>query len=321
VALLIVAVFVAAVAKRRRGGGASPWKWIAILGLVLVGLPLLVFILGVALVTPVRVERSSMPAAEAVVVTVGPTAAPDRTWTPSAATPSPMSPPNPAPVNDTGARSWSIVPETWLEALAIPLVIAALTVFVGAAVIALIRSRWPGGGADERGAPSRYLLLALALCMALSLFLVLDLGLGFAVSIYSGFVAAYAAFWVLVGALLLRHRPGREKVLILVLFVSVLFSVRFIDWNSLKPFLKHFNRIKEGMTASQVDEIMSEYWRGQYGGPPLSLRELDPQFDEQGRIVRGRVTYRHTDEGWGNSDWGVVAYEDGRVVGTEFLAD
>jgi hypothetical protein len=70
-------------------------------------------------------------------------------------------------------------------------------------------------------------------------------------------------------------------------FVTVLFSVRFVDWSGRKPFLRDFYRIKEGMTESQVDQIMSGYMKGYYGGPPASLREYKPQFDEQGRIITG----------------------------------
>jgi hypothetical protein len=33
------------------------------------------------------------------------------------------------------------------------------------------------------------------------------------------------------------------------------------------------------------------------------------------------VTYRHTTEGWGGSDAGVVTFEGGRVVQIEFLHD
>jgi hypothetical protein len=145
----------------------------------------------------------------------------------------------------------------------------------------------------------------------------MDLGLGLAVSIYPRFVAIYAAFWVLVGALLLHGRPTREKVLTLALFVAVLVSVRFIDWNSRKPFLKDLHSIKEGMTPVQVEEIMGHHMQG--GGRPLASPETE--VDERGQIATGTVTYRHTNEGWGDSDWGVVTFEDGRVVRTEFLPD
>ena len=314
-AMLIVAAIAVAVVRRRKRDNTRPWKWIAIFGLILVVLPLLVVVLGVLLVTPLRVERSYISTPQAVVVPVEPTAA--LTGTP----PADMSPPNPTLVGDAAPSAWAIVPDSTLEALAFPPIIAGLVLLVGAGIVAVFLRRWPGGEEKDGGARSRYVFLALAFWVALSIFLTLDLGLGLAVSVYPRFVAIYAAFWVLVGALLLYRRPIREKVLILALFPVVVFSVRFIDWNSRKPFLRDFYRIKEGMTESQVDQIMSGYMKGYFGGPPPSLREYEPEFDEQGDIVTGWATYRHTDEGWGDSDWGVVTFENGRVVRTEFLHD
>jgi hypothetical protein len=75
------------------------------------------------------------------------------------------------------------------------------------------------------------------------------------------------------------------------------------------------------MTESQVDQIMDGYIKEYGGGPPPSLRAYEPRFDEQGSIVTGWVTYRHTDEGWGDSDWGEVTFEDRHVVETRFLHD
>jgi hypothetical protein len=34
-----------------------------------------------------------------------------------------------------------------------------------------------------------------------------------------------------------------------------------------------------------------------------------------------RLVYRHTDEGWGDSDWGEIYLENGRVVEIQFLPD
>jgi hypothetical protein len=324
--MLAVAAVVVVVVRRRRGDDTRPWKWIAIVGSILVLLPLLVVVLGVLLITPARVERSPQPTSQAVIVAVEPDAAPEVTLTTSEGTlietPSgdtPLS--DSAPVESARPDFPSIVPDTWLEALAIPIIIAALVVLLGAAIVALVLSRWSGDGEDGGLPQSRAVLLALTFWTALSLFLVLDLGLGLAVSVYFTFVVAYAAFWVLVGALLLYRRPLRERILILALFVVALLSVRFVDWNSRKPFLRGFNRVKEGMTESQVDRIMDGYIKEYGGGPPPSLRAYEPQFDEQGRIITGWVTYRHTDEGWGDSDWGEVTFENGRVVEKRFLHD
>jgi hypothetical protein len=323
---LVVAIVIVAVVRRRKTGDAGPWKWIALLGLILIVLPLAVFIVGVLLVTPVRVERSYAPTAQAVVVTV----APEVTATPSGVgvtgtPPTPMAPPNPSPDSDPGARSLSIVPVSALEVLGIPLVIASLVLLTAGAIVAVVLRTWAGSdprpedadGRGDRRTRLRYVFLALAFWTALSLLLILDLGLGLAVSIYPRFLAIYAAFWVLLGALLLHGRPTREKVLILALFAAVLASVRFIDWNSRKPFLRDLHSINEGMTRAQVEGIMGRYIRS--GGRPLAGPETE--LDESGQILTGTVTYRHTNEGWGDSDWGVVTFVDGRVVETEFLPD
>jgi hypothetical protein len=232
---LVVAIVIVAVVRRRKAGDAGPWKWIALLGLILVGVPMVAFIVGVSLVTPVRVERSTVPAAQVVVVSV----APEVTATPSGVgvtgtPPTPMAPPNPSPDSDTGARSLSIVPISALEVLGIPLVIASLVLLTAGAIVVVVLRAWAGSDphledADGRGGRwtrLRYVFLALAFWMALSILLILDLGLGLAVSIYPRFLAIYAAFWVLVGALMLHGKPTREKVLILALFAAVLASVR-----------------------------------------------------------------------------------------------
>ncbi len=324
--VLSVAVVVVLALRRRRGNGTRPWEWIAIVGAVLVVLPVLLVVLGVLLITPARVERSPQPASQAAIVAVELAATPEVALTASEGTlvgtpPGDTPPSDPAPVGRARPDFPSIVPDTWLEALVIPAIIAGLVVLLGAAIVALVLRRWSGDGEDDGLPQSRAVLLALAFWIALTLFLILDLGLGLAVSVYVTFAVAYAAFWILVGALLLARRPRREKTLILVLFAVVLLSVRFVDWNSRKPFLRDFNWIKEGMTEAQVDRIMDGYMKGYCGGPPPLLREYEPEFDEQGKIITGWVTYRHTDEGWGDSDWGEVTFEDGRVVETRFLPD
>ena len=201
--------------------------------------------------------------------------------------------------------------------------IAGLVSFMITAVVALVVERWrrdvpqskdvDTSGGDKRGwttvLRSRYVLLAFPLGFALSLFLILDLGVS--VSVYLRVTAIYAAFWVLVLMLLLEGTPARHKLLILVLFAMTIFAVRFVDWNSGKRFRKDLYRIKEGMTAAQVDQIMSSY---------MTRSGLENSY-ERGELVTGRVFYRHTDEGWGNCDVGTVFFRDGRVVHTEFSPD
>ncbi|UCC61706.1 MAG: hypothetical protein JSV36_12985, partial [Anaerolineae bacterium] len=190
------------------------------------------------------------------------------------------------------------------------------------------RSRGPdAGGSDGRRwtavLRSSYVLLAFLVGFALGLYLILDFALS--VSLYLRFVAVYCAFWVLVLLLLLKGSPARQKLLILALLAIAFSSVRFIDWNSRKPFLKDLYRIEVGMTVAQVEQIMGDYMTG--GGVPLGSpgTRLDGRLAEgligPAEPATGTISYRHTDEWWGNSDWGVVTLENGRVVDIWFSHD
>jgi hypothetical protein len=171
-----------------------------------------------------------------------------------------------------------------------------------------------------RTAKLRHALLAIAIWFALSIYLVLDVV--FSVSVYWQFVAIYTAFWVLIGALLLVGSPGREKLLTLGLFVVVLFSLRAIEWNSRKPFLKDLYLVKEGMTIEQVEQLMGNYMGGIcYPAHPLGLPAGRSAAETEELALPDRAVYRHTNEGWGDSDWGEIRFEEGRVVEIRFLPD
>jgi len=311
-------------------------KWIVILVLlVLLALPLFALVCGILWVIPVRSTQKMVTPMAQVVAVDAPTATslPALTASDTAPTdapqPTPTAADTPHSTSMPSGSALSLNPFNRAIFIILP-GIAGLVLLIGAAVVALIMKRWRGndtqskdtsvngdhGGIWARTTKLRYVLLAFAFWLALSIFLILDI-LGSA-SLYFRFVAIYTAFWVLVGALLLYGRPMREILLILGLFVMVTFSVRFMDWNSRKPFLKDLYRIREGMTPTQVEQIMSDYMKGD--GRPLVPSRKDV-FNERGEVVTGTKTYRHTDEGWGDSDWGVVTFENSRVVQIEFLPD
>ena len=141
------------------------------------------------------------------------------------------------------------------------------------------------------------------------------------VSVYPLFVAVYAALWCLVTLLLLWGAPARRTLAIVVLVAVVVFSVRFVNCNSRKPFLKDLFRIKEGMSAAEVDQIMGDYMTGGGASMGSPRPRLDGQLAEQGATATGTISYRHTNEGWGNSDWGEVSFENGRVGNVLFSPD
>lgn len=280
------------------------WRWIVVLLAGLILLPLVMLGLGILWVTPLRVERSPLGEEDAAMVV------------PSNGEPE-IQPPDDAPETSL----LSLNPQNPVHLFLVLPVLAALILLLTGGVGGLIWWRWFRPPEEEAQAyePAsgqllssrvRYITFAVLAWVALSVFLIFDL-LGSA-SLYSQFVAIYAAFWFLVGALLLHDRSRREQTLILVIFLILLFSLRFVDWNSRKPFLRTFYQIKQGMTYRQVEQVMDQY--------PSSIDD-DTEVDSEGLPVTGNVAYTHTDEGWGDSDLGWVVFRDGRVVKIDFLSD
>ena len=213
----------------------------------------------------------------------------------------------------------SLDPQNALHGFVVLPLLAGLALLGGAAIVRIVLGRWPSRprrsvellrGRSGTGARVQHLLLGLALWIALSVFLILDLT--GSISLHPGIVALYAFCWALVGLLLLYSRPLREKVVILTLFLVALGSVRFVDWNTRKPFLRALDRVTAGITEAQADEIMDGYIKGI---SPMA------QVDEQGGVGWGTVSYRHTTEAWGNVDVGVLVFQSGRVVRVDFFPD
>jgi hypothetical protein len=154
----------------------------------------------------------------------------------------------------------------------------------------------------------RYALLALLFVAAVGILVALDLLA--AASLYLRFLAVYTAFWALIGGLLLRGTPMRLRLMLLVVFVAQVMAIRFVNWNSRKPFVRDFDRVTDGMTKAQVDGIMGRYIR-EADLPPIPLGEGGESMEA--------VVYRHTDTGLGAADRGIVAFEGGRAVHRELL--
>ncbi len=115
----------------------------------------------------------------------------------------------------------------------------------------------------------------------------------------------FALYFALSAVLLLWRAPLRHKVVLIGSFLVLIFAIRSIEWNSRKPFLRDLGAIQTGMTEVQVNSIMRSYMRSPNAG-----------FSESSTIL-----YRHTDEGWGNRDVGIVTFKDGRVVQVKFFPD
>jgi len=117
--------------------------------------------------------------------------------------------------------------------------------------------------------------------------------------------ALFAAFFAVPALVLLWRSPLRVKLALVSTFLLLILVVRNVEWNSRKLFLDSLGHLQAGMTLAQVDAVM----RGFVRGPQAGISDY------------GTVGYRHTDEGWGNADVGLVTFADGQVVKVEYLPD
>lgn len=146
---------------------------------------------------------------------------------------------------------------------------------------------------------------ALMLAVVGGLYLVLDKGA--AVSLYPAAIAFFCALGLVASLPLLYGRRRAIQIAIPVMIVLLALAVQPIDWDSRKPFMRALNQIEVGMTVEQVDALMAGYMRS----------------PAQSGTVGGTNTigFRHTNEGWGNSDIGLITIVDGHVASREFLPD
>jgi hypothetical protein len=124
---------------------------------------------------------------------------------------------------------------------------------------------------------------------------------------------AYTAFWLMVGFILLHHKPKQNQLTVLAIFLAAVLIMYFTNWDSRKVFLKEFNQIKVGMTAAQVDQLMNHYL--------TKFVRPTTQLNDHSKIINGTVTYQHTQQGWGDADLGVLIFENGQVVQVIFYPD
>jgi hypothetical protein len=102
---------------------------------------------------------------------------------------------------------------------------------------------------------------------------------------------------------------GRRRALTALLVIMVLF-VKYVDFNTRKPFTRHLFLVHRGMTGAEVEKIMGRHLKNYVEPESDHYLHLEPHFT-------GTAMYRHTTEWWGNVDWGAVSFEDGRAVGAE----
>jgi hypothetical protein len=108
----------------------------------------------------------------------------------------------------------------------------------------------------------------------------------------------------LVLGLLFLRSPTRSRGATLALFLLAMVALHLVPWSSRKHFLRDLNSIRAGMSLAEVERLMNPY-----------VLSNSPEFSPWLR------TYSHSQTPAFNSDYGIVYFEQGRVVRVEFLPD
>jgi hypothetical protein len=138
-----------------------------------------------------------------------------------------------------------------------------------------------------------------------------------AVSLDIRFNLITLASLLIVGAILLRNRSKQEKIWWALFAALVIFTISRIDWNTRKPFLRDLNSIEMGMSTDDVENIMAGYIQANDGAnKPSSESSLSGDSSSSDTLV-----FRHTNLGWGDSDWGIVTFKEEKVVEVYFSPD
>lgn len=148
------------------------------------------------------------------------------------------------------------------------------------------------------------------LLASMTIYLLLDLVA--AASLNPVISGGFALTVLALSLFILDALPVKQRLVLAGVLVSAVFAVRFVDWDSRKPFLRDFNQIRLGMTAEEVDEVMADYikYTSQFANTSI-----------QGEIQMGAVSYQPTVEGWGDADIAQVTFAGGRVVATIYYPD
>lgn len=178
-------------------------------------------------------------------------------------------------------------------------------------------------------------VLSVAAVAILAVAIATLLEIGIALPPSASMYTVYGIFLTGVLAPFLFRHPTRIKYGIYFGLIVCLVILYFVPWNTRKPFLRDLDKVQIGMTVDQVENIMGRYITGT-GWPVMpgassptgqlidvaSGITLATSNSPSGEIlIRDSITYRHSNDGAFNSDWGVVRFSNGFVVAKEFMPD
>ncbi len=151
------------------------------------------------------------------------------------------------------------------------------------------------------------------------------------------FAAWHYGLLATLGAIaLVPWRPGGSRRLRITIFTALLLimaGLHWITWNDVKAFNQKLGQIYPGMSEAEVRQIMSRYpegtgWPAVYGAAPENPGALIDSSSTYttGRTPAGEMTLADSlvfraGSDPGDSNWGIVTFENGRVTHVSFSPD
>ena len=161
------------------------------------------------------------------------------------------------------------------------------------------------------------------------------LEIGAAICASAAMFTIYGLIWTGVLAPFLLRHPTRINYGIFLGLIVCLAILYFVPWNTRKPFMRDLEKVQIGMTGDQVEEIMGRYMKGT-GWPVMpgassptgqlvdaasGITMATTNSPSGELVIRDSITYRHSNKGAFNSDWGVVRFSNGIVTAKVFMPD
>jgi hypothetical protein len=115
----------------------------------------------------------------------------------------------------------------------------------------------------------------------------------------------------------------------LAVFGAGIASLKFVDWDRQKPFLRSYAGLHVGMSMRDVHQVFRRQFRGQlpdcgvhYNGRDVTGPIPSPELAEAGENFTGAETYcADPSDGGLNAETITVSYVDGRVSELAYSPD
>lgn len=159
---------------------------------------------------------------------------------------------------------------------------------------------------------------------------VIDVVLGSSLATYRGILLALTPVFVIAVVALRVAIQSRVVLCVSVATAMMCIYIVFVPWNDRKRFVDCLSKVRVDMRVDDVEGVMAGYIKG-VGSEWYadSGRWGDVGGAEGGRatILDERscanctIVYRWSATDSHNADWGMVVFENGKVVNVEFLPD